>query len=375
MRKQTRYSERIKYRKQNNNKKVHIKVINLKKLYTSALAVLIIIFTINFISQNNINLLDFLFYNESLEVDSNISETVSNINVVNNAEIISVIGINDITYEDEGDKQTSEVENKQTIPQTYSYDITRLNDPEYLRNNFYIVDNRTRFVESDFPVQEFLNKDLSIDTSTKEPKVLIFHTHSYEGFVDSDPNNKYDGIFGVGELLAQTLTNKYGIVTLHDEGRYDYVDGKPQIIGAYERMEPAIKKVLKDNPSIEVVIDLHRDGVNENVRLVKNINGKPTAQIMLFNGLCKYLSNGELVTGAQNPYLKDNLALSFQMQLKSKELFPEFTRKIYLHAYRFSLHMKPRSLLVELGAQTNTMEEARNAVEPLAEMLAQVLLK
>ena len=138
-------------------------------------------------------------------------------------------------------------------------------------------------------------------------------------------------------------------------------------------MEPAIRKILQQNPS-EVIIDLHRDGI-ENGKLLTVINGKPTAKIMLVNGICKTMKNGRLteVSSLPNPYLKDNLAFSLQMQLKGNELYPGLMRKLYIKPYRYSLHMLPKSLLVEVGANTNTLEEAKNAMEPLAKILAEVL--
>lgn len=360
---------RRRYRR--NRRNFYVKTININNIYISIVLMIIMLIMINIVGDNT-NI--FHFFMKKIVPSYNKEESNKRSNKENlNQNITSVIGINDVTFEDEADKQTSEIETKTKVVQTY--DLTKLDDPEYLKNNFYIIDARTRFEAEQFSAQDFLSKDLTIDTSGNEPKVLIFHTHSHEAFSDSNPNDESDTIYGVGEMLAKTLTEKYGIITIHDSGKYDYVDGKVQILGAYERMEPAIKTMLQENPSIDVVIDLHRDGVDESVKLMKNINGKPTAQIMFFNGLCKYLDNGELVQGAKNPYLDDNLAFSFQLQLKSKQLYPDFTRKIYLHAYRFSLHMKPRSLLIELGAQTNTVEEAKNAVEPLAQILSEVLLK
>jgi stage II sporulation protein P len=279
---------------------------------------------------------------------------------------IAIIGKEDITYEDDS-KQTPIIESNNN--NLVNYDIN------YLKNAFYIVDQRTEFTADNFNAKKFLSKDLSINTKGDKPKVLIFHTHSCEVFSDSEPGNMEQGIVAVGELLAQTLNDKYGIKVMHHTGRYDYVNGSEQRLGAYERMEPEIQKLLDENPNIEVAIDLHRDGVPETTRLVKTINGKPTAQVMFFNGLCRYISNGKRVATSSNPNLADNLAFSFQMQLKAKELYPEFTRKIYLNAFRYSLHMRPRSLLIELGAQTNTFEEAKNAVEPLAKLLSEVLLK
>ena len=121
-----------------------------------------------------------------------------------------------------------------------------------------------------------------------------------------------------------------------------------------------------------MVIDLHRDGVPADRHLVTEINGKPTAKFMFFNGLSRTTSQGEL-SYLPNPYIADNLALSFQMQLAAAEYFPDLTRKIYLKGYRYNLHLCPKSMLVEVGAQTNTFEEAKNAMEPLAALLSYVL--
>ncbi len=59
--------------------------------------------------------------------------------------------------------------------------------------------------------------------------------------------------------------------------------------------------------------------------------------------------------------------------MNAQAYFPGFTRKIYLKGLRYNLHLRPRSALIEVGAQTNTFEEALNAMEPLAELLDMVL--
>ena len=121
---------------------------------------------------------------------------------------------------------------------------------------------------------------------------------------------------------------------------------------------------------------MHRDGVNEDVHLIDEVNGKTCAKIMFFNGLCRLNENGVLsdITSLPNQYLKENLALSFNLQVTANKLYPDFTRKIYINAYRYSLHMKPKSLLIEVGAQTNTKQEAKNSMEPLADVLSRVIL-
>lgn len=257
-------------------------------------------------------------------------------------------------------------------------ELERMQDFSYLKSRYYIIDSRTSLLAEDISPEKALSLDFSIEQSEKEPKILIFHTHSHEGFADSDMTQGLsEGIWGVGERLKEILEKEYGIAVLHDDGQYDVVDGKGQVTGAYERMEPPIREILAKYPSIEVCIDLHRDGVAEGTRLVTEIDGKSCAQVMFFNGLCRLNQNGttQPIAGLENPYLAENLAFSLQMKTAADRLFPDFSRKIYLNAYRFSLHFMPRSTLIEVGAQTNTKQEALNAMEPLAEILAAVLLE
>ena len=245
----------------------------------------------------------------------------------------------------------------------------KLQEFDYLRQNFYQVDNTTTIGSDQLDANTLLAKDLKLKSNVKGPQILIYHTHSQEGYKDTTPGDASMTIVGVGDYLETLLENKYGIEVLHHKGVYDM----PNRDNAYSNALPELEKILQETPSIEVVIDLHRDGVPENRHLVTEIDGKPTAKIMFFNGLSRTTSQGEL-SYLSNPYIADNLALSFQMQLAAAEYFPDLTRKIYLKGYRYNLHLCPKSMLVEVGAQTNTFEEARNAMEPLAAILSYVLL-
>ena len=289
-------------------------------------------------------------------------------------EINGLIGINDIIFQLE---QELAREAAGPAPITEA-DIERLRDFDYLRTQFYVSDRNTRLIPEDVDVDAFIRADLTLDTSIEGPKVLIFHTHSTEMFADSDPANPMDGVLGLGARLAEILEQQYGIQTIHDTTRYDIVDGRSQIMGAYERMEPYIRQILYDNPSIEVVIDLHRDGLPEGAPpLVTYIDGQRCARIMFVNGLSRrYNSDGNLeaVPWLPNPYLRENLAFSFQLQLAANRLYPGFTRRVYLKAFRYSLHLVPRTMLVEIGAQNNTMEEAHNALPHLAAVIAEVVM-
>ena len=227
--------------------------------------------------------------------------------------------------------------------------------------------------ESLLNADTLLNEDMKIDNTTGGEKILIYHTHSQEMFADSIEGDVDTSIVGVGRYLTKLLEEKYGIKTLHHEGVYDLVDGVLDRSMAYDLAEPEITQILADHPTIEVVIDLHRDGVADDTHLVTEVNGKQTAQIMFFNGLSRTRANGE-IDYLPNPYIQDNLAFSLQLQIAAARKYPGFTRHIYLRGYRYNMHLAPRTLLIEAGAQTNTVEEMKNAMEVLADILNEVLI-
>ena len=267
------------------------------------------------------------------------------------------------------EESTEVLAESSALEKKVSINRLKLQDFDYLRQNFYQVDNTTTVGNDLLEVTQLLGKDMTIKEHIDGPQILIYHTHSQEAYKDSTPGDPSMTIVGVGDYLELLLEENYGVQVLHHKGVYDLPRDS-----AYSAALPNIEKVLQDNPTIEVVIDLHRDGVAENRHLVTEIDGKQTAKLMFFNGLCKTTAQGEL-TYLPNPYIKDNLALSFQMQLAAEEYYPGLMRKIYLKGYRYNLHLKPKSMLVEVGAQTNTFEEAKNAMEPLANILAMVLLE
>ena len=248
-----------------------------------------------------------------------------------------------------------------------TYAKEKLNDFDYLIQNFYVVDRTTTINSSQLNAADLLGRSMKLTHGADAPQILIYHTHSQERYADSAPGDAATSIVGVGEYLTKLL-GSYGFHVLHHTGEYD-VDTRDD---AYSRAGPVIEQILKDNPSIEIVIDLHRDGVAEGTHLVTDVQGKQTASIMFFNGLSRTTANGD-ISYLPNPYIQDNLAFSLQMQIAAQEYYPGFSRMIYLKGYRYNMHYCPKSLLVEVGAQTNTVQEAMNAMEPLADVLAKVI--
>ena len=175
---------------------------------------------------------------------------------------------------------------------------------------------------------------------------------------------------GAGAKLSEILREEYGYEVDHHTGEYD-INTRDD---AYAKSAPALEEILEQYPQIQVIIDLHRDGVAENRRLVTDWNGKTVAQFMFFNGL-SYVNNRGPIDYLPNPNLNGNLALSYQASVVANEYYPGMTRRTYLNGYRYNMHYREKTMLIELGAQTNTVDEIMSACEPLAHILDMVFTK
>ena len=247
-----------------------------------------------------------------------------------------------------------------------------LADYDYLMNHFFIVDSATETTAEQINAASFLAEDLTLPKEVGLPQILIYHSHSQEAFCDSREGKEEDTIVGVGDYLTELLSETYGYQVMHVTEKFDLAGGELDRSKAYDYARAWLEPVLKENPSIQVVIDLHRDGVPDDRRLVTEINGKETAQLLFYNGLSHTINSGDL-SYLPNPYIQDNLAFSFQLEYQAALYYPKLYRGIYLAGLRYNLHLRPRALLLEAGAQTNTVQEVKNAMEPFADILDRVL--
>ena len=275
----------------------------------------------------------------------------------------------------EGDNEENNEEDKsatETLSTTKevstTYTMEQLEDVDFLVRNFYIVDATTKVTDSLFDAKKLLGKDMTIKQGNDAPQILIYHTHSQEAFIDSRPGKEEDTVVGVGTYLTKILEDDYGYNVIHDTTKYDILGGRVDRNLAYTYALDGVTKILEDNPSIEVIIDLHR---NSGEGKTVNIDGRETALVMLFNGLSRD-QKGPLPK-LENPNLQDNLAMSLQLQLKSKELYPGLFKKNYLKFLRYNMHLRKKSILMELGTENNTVESEKNAMIPFAEILDDVL--
>ena len=214
---------------------------------------------------------------------------------------------------------------------------------------------------------ELIQKPLQWDLTAAEPTVLILHTHTTESYTkvvgetykETAAFRTLDegyNMLSIGDHLAQLLSAG-GVTVIHDRELHDY----PSYNGSYNHARKAIEKHLKENPSICLVLDLHRDAsgdIKNQMRTKATVDGQPSAQIMFVVG-----TNG---TGLKHPNWKENLALALKLQAQMERNAEGICRNINLRGQRFNQDESPGALLVEVGAAGNTREEALRAVEVLA---------
>lgn len=242
------------------------------------------------------------------------------------------------------------------------YTLDQLNNFNYLVNQLYFVHSSTTVYPSQLNAEALLEKDLTIDKQTEGPQILIHHTHGTEDFADS-VEGEGKTILEVGDYLTQLL-EEYGYTVIHDRSIYPYDT-------AYSEAAAQVRQILQENPSIQVVIDLHRDATASMKRHVVELDGQTMAPLMFFNGMCQ-TPDGP-IDYLNNPYLEDNLALSLQMKLLAEAYYPGLTRQNFLKAYQYNQHLLPRYTLVEAGFDTNTFDEVCRSMIPLAKILDAVL--
>ncbi len=212
--------------------------------------------------------------------------------------------------------------------------------------------------------------------NSKDPQVLIIHTHTTEGYLTydtgfynpADIDRTFDtkrNVCAAGAALKAAL-EKQGIVTVHDTTVHD----NPQYTGAYSRSEATVKALLKKYPTVKVVLDLHRDAVmpkdNTHVKPTAKIGGKPAAQMMIIAGVVT-------TKALPHPKWQENFHFALQLQKSLQAAYPELMRPLYLVGSRYNQHLSTGYLLVEVGTDVNTVQEAAYSATLLGNTIAKLL--
>ncbi|MBP3412745.1 MAG: stage II sporulation protein P [Oscillospiraceae bacterium] len=239
-----------------------------------------------------------------------------------------------------------------------------LRDELSLDSSLVEIDNRCAV----FFDQEALFKEPISMEITELPCILIVHTHGSEAYVDAEDYRSSDpqqNVVRVGAEIAMQL-NKAGIPTLHDRTLHDETSGYND---AYGQAASAIAAYLEAYPSIQMVIDVHRDAASDGQggqkALTTELDGKAAAQLLLVLGT----DTSEL----PHPNWQQNLSFAMKLQAHLSSRAPSLMRKTSLRAARYNEHFTPNSILLEVGAAGNTMEEALRSAAYFAQGLAELL--
>ncbi len=239
-------------------------------------------------------------------------------------------------------------------------------------DNFYIKNNTGLSLDFNALLKDKLTFD--VKKNTKSPQVLIYHTHSSEAYMDEDVDYFYESYYsrtqnedfnvvGVGETIAKQLNSK-GIKTLHDKTIHDSTYN-----GAYDRSAQSVLSNMDEYKDIKVVLDIHRDAIGTSERKIKPVfeyNGKKGAQIMIMSG-CD-------TTGERN-FLswENNLNFALKLQSTAEKLYPGMTRPLNFGFFAYNEYVCDGSLLIEVGTEANSIEEAEYTGKLLGNVLCEVL--
>ncbi len=197
-----------------------------------------------------------------------------------------------------------------------------------------------------------------------KPLVGIYHTHTAESFIPTSgaahkPGGQQGDIVLVGEVLAKRL-EKHGIPAVQSKAIHDY----PSFMKAYSASEITVKKMLADNPSLQMLFDIHRDAdKRENYTAV--VNGSNAARITIV------VATGQ--PDLAQPHWQENHAFAKLIDAKLNQHYPGLSKGILLTEWRYNQHLHPRALLLEVGCQENTREEAERSMEMLGDVLAEIM--
>lgn len=210
-----------------------------------------------------------------------------------------------------------------------------------------------------FPKFEVVNSG-----AVGKPVVGLYYTHTAESFVPSSgvthkPGGQRGDIVDVGAALAKKLTT-YGIGTVQNTTIHDY----PSFMKAYGASEVTVKSMLAENPSLQMIFDIHRDA-EKRENYIATINGVAVARMMII------VTTGQ--QGLVQPHWQQNHAFAKLIDAKLNQRYPGLSRGIRLDDWRYNQQLHPRALLIEVGCQENSKEEAERGIELFGDIVAEII--
>lgn len=246
---------------------------------------------------------------------------------------------------------------------------------EFAPGDAALVDIRN-IAEVEFDAGALITQPLNFDASRTGPLVLIVHTHGTEAYTPTEENDYVPAgefhtedvthnVVRVGQVLADRL-NARGIETLNDETLCDLESYN----AAYDTAADVIAAYLDKYPSIQMVIDLHRDAIEDTdgsqLAMTAELDGEDCARLLFVMG-----TNA---CGLEHPNWQDNLSCALKLQAMGEKQHPGWFRQMSVRSSRYNEYFTPCSVLLEVGAAGNTLEQAERSAERFGDLLADLLL-
>ncbi len=204
----------------------------------------------------------------------------------------------------------------------------------------------------------------NLTKNSGKPVVAVYHTHTAESFIPSSgvahsPGGQIGEIVEVGDALIQSLA-KQGFAGIQDTTIHDY----PSFMKAYSASENTVKKILKEQPDLKMIFDIHRDA-EKRENYIANVQGETVAQITII------VAQGQ--PDLPQPHWKENYALAKKIKEKCNEKYPGLMKGIQLVEWRYNQHLHPHALLLEVGTHETSKQEATRSMEMLGDVIAEIL--
>lgn len=206
------------------------------------------------------------------------------------------------------------------------------------------------------------NTSVSRSYSDRKIRILIYHTHTTEAFKPANNDSFYEqyNIVGIGDVLKKELEKNYNVEVIHDKTIHNTT-----YIESYKRSGETLDKYLSEIEDFDLILDLHRDSLDNKKLVTTNIDGKDVAKIML-------------VVAKNNPNYLENEELAIDLTSLANDLYPGFARSVFYYergSNAFNQTKSSKLALIEIGAQLNNVEEAINSAKLLATVIGEYFVQ
>lgn len=371
---------------------INFAVINLKNLIINLIKIIILISLVfgimnigDLIVKNTkkINYVDIIKDNISFTLENTDSNNIltkiiaSEMPILSSNTQINSLALNEVSTEEDFEEElVPNTDSSEPTTETQDFSVpenltTSVVSQNNLAENYNLILNNVKIKnETSFNLGELINSSIEY---TNKNDIVIFHTHTCESYTQTVQNqyiasgnfrttDTSHSVVQVGSLLSDALTSK-GFNVIHSKAYHDY----PAYNGSYSRSYDTVEEILKNNPNVQTVIDLHRDAIGSMSSYAPcvQIGDEKVAQLMFVIG-----TNGG---GLSHANWQSNFNFALKIQEKANEMYPGLFRPMIVRNSRYNQNLADSAFIIEVGATGNTLEEATASMKYLANVFEEVM--